>query len=95
MNILEFIKPELIILIAVLYIVGIAIKKSSIKDKYIPTLIGVVGMLLAIIYVLATSLISTYQDGLMAIFVGITQGILCAGCSVYANQIFKQFGQEE
>ncbi|MBS5583227.1 phage holin family protein [Pseudoruminococcus massiliensis] len=36
-----------------------------------------------------TQIIST-QDVWTAIFAAITQGILCAGASVYANQIYKQ-----
>ena len=32
----EFIKPELLILIPVLYLIGMAIKKSEVKDKSIP-----------------------------------------------------------
>jgi len=31
----------------------------------------------------------------MAIFVAITQGFLCAGASVYINQIVKQSQKEE
>ena len=36
----EFIKPELLILIPVLYLIGIGMKKSEIKDKFIPLLLG-------------------------------------------------------
>ena len=34
--------------------------------------------------------ITSVQDVWNAIFAAITQGILCAGASVYANQIYKQ-----
>lgn len=95
-NILNYIRPELLILIPVLYFVGMGLKKSErVSDKYIPALLGVCGVVLSIIYVLASSDVSTWQNSLLALFVSITQGILCAGCSVYVNQIKKQSGKEE
>ena len=46
----EMIKPELLILIPVLYFIGVAIRKSEkIKNEYIPMLIGIgQGILLAV-----------------------------------------------
>lgn len=85
----EFVKPELIILIPVLYLFGIALKNTLlIKDSFVPLMLGIIGVVLAIIYVLATVSITTYQDALMGVFTALTQGILCAGCSVYFNQVF-------
>jgi len=85
----EFVKPELIILIPVLYLFGIALKNTLlIKDNFVPFMLGIIGIVLAIIYVLATVSITTYQDALMGVFTALTQGILCAGCSVYFNQVF-------
>lgn len=82
-----FIKPELLILIPVLYFIGIGLKKSEyVKDKYIPISLGGTGVLLAIIWVLATTVIGRFQDVLMALFVGLTQGVLCAAGSVYFDQ---------
>lgn len=86
----EYIKPELLILIPVLYLIGIGIKKSKISDTWIPLMLGGCGILLACIYVLATDPIVDAQSFFTALFTAITQGILCAGASVYANQIFKQ-----
>ena len=40
----EFIKPELLILIPVLYLIGIGMKKSEVKDKFIPLLLGIVAI---------------------------------------------------
>ncbi len=92
MDILEYIKPELLILIPVLYIIGMGIKKASfIANKWIPLIIGGCGIVLSIIYVLSTSPLNSVQTVFMAIFTALTQGILVSGVSVYANQIFKQF----
>ena len=58
----EFIKPELLILVPVLYLIGVALKKSELKDKFIPFILGAVGVLLATIYVLASCQILGWQD---------------------------------
>ena len=87
----DFIKPELLVLIPVLYIVGLGLKKTSlIKDKFIPLLLGPISILLAGFYTFATSDVNGIKEITMAIFTAITQGILIAGASVYANQIYKQ-----
>ena len=90
----EFVKPELLILIPVLYLIGVGLKNSKFKDNFIPVILGVVGILLSTIYVFATSEISGSKDILMGIFISLTQGILVAGCSVYFNQIYKQLKEE-
>ena len=93
--IIDFIEPELIVLIPVLYLIGLAIKKSNIKDKWIPVILGVSGVLIACIYVLALEQHTTFGAVLTALFTAITQGILCAGASVYIDQIIKQSKKEE
>ena len=91
----EFIKPELVILIPVLYLVGEAIKKSNVADKHIPWLLGSAAITLSLLFVGATSTISGYQEAFIALFTGLTQGILCAGASVYVNQVAKQYKKDE
>ena len=86
----EFIKPELLILIPVLYLIGIGIKKSEVKDEFIPLLLGTVAVILSGLYVFATSEIAGSKEIAMAIFVALTQGILTAGASVYFDQLYKQ-----
>ena len=92
----EYIKPELLILAIVLYFLGVALKNTeAIKDKYIPLVLGFVGIIFSAIYVVATSTIASYQDVLTIIFTSIVQGILVAGASVYVNQLIKQNNKEE
>ena len=95
--IMNYVKPELIVVAIVLYFVGMALKKTErVSDKYIPVILGVVGIIMALIYVLAVSLpISGAGEVMMAIFTAIVQGVLCAGLSTYANQMFKQLNKEE
>ena len=59
-----------------------------IKDKFIPLTLGITGIVLSVIWVLATTEVKTTQDIYMAIFTAITQGVLCSG-AVYVNQINK------
>lgn len=91
----EFIKPELVVLIPVLYLYGMALKKSQMADKDIPLVLGVTSVVLSYIFIISTSNISEWHDILMSIFTGVTQGVLCAGASVYINQLIKQSGKEE
>lgn len=93
----EYVKPELIVVAIVLYFIGMALKKTErVSDKYIPVILGVVGIVMALIYVLAVSLpISGAGEVMMAIFTAIVQGVLCAGLSTYTNQIWKQLNKEE
>lgn len=92
MNITDYIKPELTVLVAVLYIVGMALKKSAVNDKFIPAILGGVGVLLSLIYVIGTATLTTPQEIALAVFTAITQGVLVAGASVYVNQLIKQIG---
>lgn len=94
-NIFEYIQPELLVLIPVLYLIGFAIKKSAINDKWIPLLLGGCGILLASLYIMAFNPLTCTQDFFMALFAGITQGVLVAAASVYGNQIVKQANKDK
>lgn len=95
-QIMNYIKPELIVVAVVLYFVGMWLKKAqAVKDKYIPLILGGIGIVLCAIWVFATSTIGTGQEIAMAVFTAIVQGILVAGVSTYINQIVKQAGKEE
>lgn len=92
----EYIKPELLVVAIVLYFIGIGLKNTElIKDKFIPIILGILGVIISAIYIIATSTISRYQEVLTVIFTSIVQGILVAGASVYINQIIKQSNKEE
>ena len=94
--ILNYIKPELIAVALVLYFIGIGIKGTElIKDKFIPAILGGVGIALCLVWVFATCTCENIQEILMAIFTSIVQGILVAGLSTYVNQLIKQSGKKE
>ncbi len=90
MNYQEYIKTELLVLIPVLYFIGIGLKKSKILDKWIPFILGITSILLSSIWVIASADISGVKEILSAIFTAVTQGVLVAGTSVYANQLYVQ-----
>ena len=90
----EFIKPELIVLIPVLYIIGLGFKKTTLlKDKYIPLVLGLISIVLTGLYIFATTDMTGSKEIVIAIFTALTQGVLIAGASVYANQIYKQLSK--
>lgn len=95
MDFQEYVKPELLVLIPVLYLIGMGFKKSALADKWIPALLGAAGVVLSGLYVMATTPFNNWQEFMMGVFTAITQGVLAAGASVYVNQIVVQSGKEE
>lgn len=93
---MTYIKPELLVLIPALVFIGYCLKTSTaVKDKLIPALLAAAGVLLAVLYVLATTVITGQQDAAQAVFTAIVQGVLCAAGAVYANQCVKQKNKSE
>lgn len=93
---MSYIKPELIIVSIALYFVGIWIKNTEyIKDKWITLILGITGIVICAIWVLANTPIGTWQELLMAIFTSIIQGIMVAALSTYVNQLIKQHNKIE
>lgn len=84
MDLLVYITESALVVIPVLLIIGVMFKDSKrIKDKYIPILLLVVGVL---------STIGLRQN------IGadtIVQGVLVTAASVYLNQIVKQLRKNE
>ena len=95
MNYQDYIKTELLILVPVLYFLGVGLKKSKLPDKWIPFILGVSAVVMAAIWVVATTDISGLQEAASAIFTAVTQGVLVAGASVYVNQLYTQVKKVE
>lgn len=92
----NYIKPELLVLIPALVFIGYCLKTSTVvKDKLIPALLAAAGVLLAVLYVLSTTVIAGPQDAAQAVFTAIVQGVLCAAGAVYADQCVKQSKKSE
>ena len=91
MDFTQYIQPELLTLIPILNIIGYWIKnKTKINNKYIPVVLGLTGVLFAVIY---TAGINGFT--LSAIATGVVQGLLVAASALYANQIYKQSGKDD
>ena len=93
---MNYVKPELVVVAVVLYFIGMGLKKTEkVSDKYIPLILGGIGIALCAVWVLATCTLGNGQDIAMAVFTAIVQGILVAGLSTYINQIIKQAKKNE
>ena len=54
-QIMNYVKPELIVVAAVLYFVGAGLKKAqAVPDKYIPLILGAAGIVICAVWVVAT-----------------------------------------
>jgi 1,4-dihydroxy-2-naphthoate octaprenyltransferase len=91
MNFQDFIEPELFILVPVLYVLGMMIKKSSFNDRWIPLILGGMGIILSAVYMISAHFPLKFAELLGIIYASVTQGILCASGSVYADNVIKQF----
>ena len=91
MDVMQYIKPELMLIIPICWAFGVAFKKSPhIADWSIPYLLFGIGVFLSGLYVWATDGISP-----MSAFTAITQGALLAVASVGGNQLVKQYGKKD
>ncbi len=86
----QYIRTELLVLVPVMYIIGTWLKKSKAADKYIPLILGTVSVILSALWVFATEELKGGREILTAFFTAVTQGILAAGASVYASQLYIQ-----
>ena len=86
----EYIRTELLVLIPVMYIIGMGLKRSKIADKHIPLILGTVSVILSALWIFATENLEGGKEILTAFFTAVTQGILAAGASVYASQLYIQ-----
>ena len=96
MNLIDYIRPELFIVAIVCFFIGVGLKKTElITDKQIPLVLGAVSVILCSIYIAATSVLTSYQAWLTALFTALTQGVLMAGFSTYVHQLIKQLRKTE
>ena len=92
----ELIRPELLVLIPVLVFLKLGLKKSAVfEDRWIPASVGAAGVVLALAYLFAAQPVSTGQEIAMLIFAGVTQGILCAGCSLFAEKLITRSKKDD
>lgn len=89
---MDFINPNLFILIPVMNIIGTTLKSSSVvKNNRIPIYLGFISIFLCSINLFASISTFTLKTILTCLFSSITQGILIAAVSVYAHQVYKLY----
>ena len=92
----ELIRPELLVLIPVLYFLGLGLHKmAAFEDRWIPLALGAAGIALALAYLVAAQPVSSVPEIAMLIFAGVTQGILCAGCSLFAEKLITRSKKDD
>lgn len=83
---LDYIKPELLVLVPILWYFGTKIKASKkIEDWAIPFILMGISVLIALSYVLIISGLNG-----MAVWVGTMQGLAIAALEGYLYQVYKQ-----
>lgn len=87
MDITTYVLPELAFLTPFLYLIGLFLKHSGwFSDRFIPLALGVLGMVIATVWLC----VATPPVTALTVITGIIQGVLYAGLAVYANQLYKQ-----
>jgi len=87
----EWIRPELMGLVPVLCLIGVGLKRSGrVDNRMIPALLGIIGILAGCLYIVIAEPCYGVRAWMEALFTGVTQGVLCAGASVYVHQMYKQ-----
>lgn len=88
-DILSVLKPELAILIPVCWGVGLLVKSSKIKNKYIPIILATTSVIMATLYTFADL---GEINIAMGIFASVTQGIgYWAAAWLGYDKIIKKF----
>lgn len=87
----NYIKPELLILIPLLYALGMCFKSAkTFRDNMIPLALGVIGVVMAGLWFCGTAMPAGFAEILMTIFTSVCHGVICAAVAVYGDQILKQ-----
>jgi len=84
---LNYIRPELLLLVPVSWIVAQWYKVLSDKTKWIPLFLGAFNIVMCTLWLI---IVGELVNPLLMVFHAITQGILIAGFSVYGHQIYHQ-----
>lgn len=76
-NLIQFVPEQLLIVVAALYVLGLFLKNSKVKDYLIPWVLLIV------------SVIASIAIGGINI-TSVLEGVICCGVSVLSNQLVKQ-----
>lgn len=90
--VLQFVRPELLIVAVACYVLGMFLKNSTVRDWLIPFLLLGFGIIFTILYMAVV-----LGDGfsMKVVIVGIIQGLFAAALAVYGNQLIKQASEKK
>ncbi|HBL83858.1 MAG: hypothetical protein A2Y17_08040 [Clostridiales bacterium GWF2_38_85] len=88
MELTEFIRSGLIVLVPALYFIGVMLKDSPVSDWLIPFFLGGIGIGLSLLWH-----IGFFGFSLETLFDSIVQGVLCAAGSVYIKNLSLQYSK--
>lgn len=77
----EYIDPQLIILVPMLWGIGMAVKKSSIKNRFIPFILLLCSCAVVMLHLFSTNTVLDSQAVSACLFAGITQGSVIWLCA--------------
>ena len=90
-QITQYVQPAYAVLAAVLYCIGRGLKAlKKFPNQFIPLTLTACGVALALLN--ALSRCGEYANWAAALFEGVVQGVLCAGMSVYVNEVATHCG---
>jgi hypothetical protein len=84
---LQFIRPELLIVVVACYVLGLFLKSSKMSDWLIPYILLGFAIVLTILY---TAVVLGEGFTAKVLIVGLIQGLIGAALAVYGNQLIKQ-----
>lgn len=77
----QYIDPQLLILVPMLWGIGMAVKKSSIQNRFIPLILLTCSCTVTMLHLTSTKIIFDYEGISACLFAGITQGSVIWLCS--------------
>lgn len=90
MEIMDYVKPELLVVAFVLYFIETWLRKSVlVKNRFIPLINGAIGIAICSVYVISVCQCDSIKGLAAAAFTAFTQGVLVAGLSTYVRLLGK------
>ena len=90
MNYRDYICPELLVLVPFMVIIDMALRRSKIPDSVRFLLVGLISVFMSALWVFATSCLDGIRCISIAVFTSVTQGVLIAGASIYAESLIDK-----
>ena len=91
----EYINPQLLIIVPMLWGIGMAIKTSTIQNRFIPAILLVCSCAVVILHLTGTNMILDPQALSACMFAGVTQGSVIWLCAWLGYEKFLRNGESK